>query len=194
MLLVIHDDIPISEEHPMESGHANGESGYNYFQPSMRYNHCYGCGTNNSNGLRINSRWDSSDPSVSICEFTPAAHHCAGPPDIVNGGIIASLIDCHAICSAAADGYRRAGREIDDDAGEPIIYATGSLQVSYKAPSRLDGVLTVRARIVDTADRRTKFEVTVQDGSGQVTAEGQVTAVQVPGAQWANPDGIFLND
>ena len=178
----------------MESGQANGESGDIFFQPSVRYNHCYGCGTNNSKGLRINSRWDSSDPSVSICEFTPEAHHCAGPPDIVNGGVIASLIDCHAICSAAADGYRRAGREIDDDAGEPIIYATGLLQVTFKAPSRLNGVLTVRARIVDTGDRRTKFEVTVQDGSGKVTAEGQVTAVLVPGAQWANPDGIFTND
>jgi acyl-coenzyme A thioesterase PaaI-like protein len=193
MLLVIHDDIPISKEHPMESGQANGESGDNYFQPLMRYNHCYGCGANNSNGLRIKSRWDPSDPSLAVCEFTPAAYHCAGPPDIVNGGIIASLIDCHAICSAAADGYRRAGRKIDDDAGDPIIYATGSLQVNYKTPTRLDGVLTIRASIVDTGPRRTKFEVTVQDISGQVTAEGQVTAVLVP-ITWSNPNGIFTND
>lgn len=126
---------------------------------------------------------------MSICEFTPSDHHSAYPPDVVNGGVIASVIDCHSICTSIEDGYRRAGREIGDD-GVPILYATGSLQVSYKAPTRLSGILTVRTTILETAPRRTQLEVTVMDNSGDVTAEGQVTAVVVPG-EWASPGGVF---
>lgn len=175
-----------------QTGQTGGKAPDAFFQSSMRHNHCFGCGEDNPEGLGIRSRWDPSDSSASICEFTPAPHHSAYPSDVVNGGVIASVIDCHAICTAIADAYRRAGREIGDD-GEPILYATGSLQVSYRAPTRLHGVLTARARIVETGDRRTRLEVTVADSSGQITADGEVTAVQVPGA-WAAPGGIFTGD
>ena len=158
----------------------------------MRYNHCFGCGEDNPGGVGIRTRWDRPGSTVSMWELAPAAHPFADPPDVVNGGVIASVIDCHAICTAIADAYRRAGREIGDD-GETILYATGSLTVSYKAPARLNGKLVARARIVEVSDRRTELEVTVTDDSGQITAEGTVTAVQVPGA-WANPSGIFTGD
>ncbi|MCH8102808.1 MAG: PaaI family thioesterase [Chloroflexi bacterium] len=173
----------------MQSRQAEKQSGDAFFQSSMRHNHCFGCGEDNPAGLGVRSSWDPDDPSAAICNFTPAAHHSAYPPDAVNGGVIASVIDCHAICTAMADAYRRAGREIGDD-GEVILYATGTLQVKYMAPTRLHGTLLARARIIEVDDRRTKLEVTVADSSGQVTAEGTVTAVRVPGA-WANSSGIF---
>lgn len=173
----------------MQPGPTGRKRGDASFQSLMRNNHCFGCGEDNSEGLGVRSRWDPDDSAASICEFTPASCHSAYPPDVVNGGVIAVVIDCHAICTAMADAYRRAGREIDDD-GEPILYATGSLQISYKAPARLHGNLLARARIVSVGDRRTELEVTVRDSSGQVTAEGTVTAVRVPGA-WADPAGIF---
>lgn len=173
----------------MQPGQEGDQSGGTFFQSLMRDNHCFGCGESNPQGLGIRSSWDPAESSASICEFTPAAHHSAYPPDVVNGGVIASVIDCHAICTAIADAYRRAGREIGDE-GEPILYATGSLQVSYKAPARLHGKLVARAVIVEAGDRRTDLKVTVTDSSGQITAEGAVTAVQVPGA-WANRSGIF---
>ncbi len=176
----------------MSSGHSQDKKSHGSFQSQMRGNHCYGCGKDNPGGLRIDSNWDPDDANVSICEFTPAAHHCAGPPDVVNGGIIASLIDCHAISTATADRFRREGRQIGDD-GDQIAYATASLEVSYKAPTRLKGQLTVRAEIVETKGRRTQFEVSVVDSSGSITAEGKVTAVQVPTA-WVKPDGIFPDD
>ncbi len=176
----------------MDSGHSGEENAAVFFQSSMRHNHCYGCGKDNPKGLRIRSTWDPEDSNASICEFTPADHHSAGPPDVVNGGIIASLIDCHAICTATAESYRRAGRQIGDD-GELIAYATGSLEVRYKAPSRLSGNLTVRAVIVEAAERRTQLQISVVDSSGTVTAEGKVTAVRVP-TSWNNPAGVFSDD
>jgi acyl-coenzyme A thioesterase PaaI-like protein len=183
---------PITEDFLMGTGQPDDNNIDLFFQTSMRFNHCFGCGADNPEGLGIRSSWDPSDSAASICEFTPAAHHSAYPPDVVNGGVIAAVIDCHAICTAMADGYRRADRDIGDD-GEPILYATGSLQISYKAPSRLSGDLTVRATIAEAADRRTELELTVVDSSGAVTAEAQVTAVKVPGA-WASPAGIFSGD
>lgn len=173
----------------MDSGRSREDNAPTSFQTAMRNNHCYGCGKDNPGGLRINSNWDPEDSNASICEFTPSAHHCAGPPDVVNGGIVASLIDCHAISTATADRFRREDRQIGDE-GDQFVYATGSLKVSYKAPSRLDGKLTVRAVIVTAVARRTELEVSVVDSSGTLTAEGTVTAVQVPAA-WAEPTGIF---
>lgn len=169
-----------------------GETAPVSFQATMRGNHCYGCGKDNPGGLRIDSIWDPEDSNASICEFTPSAHHCAGPPDVVNGGIIASLIDCHAISTATAERFRREGREIGDD-DDQFTYATASLQVRYKAPSRLKGKLTVRAVITDVGERRTQLKISVVDSSGEVTAEGDVTAVQVP-VEWSNPAGIFPED
>jgi acyl-coenzyme A thioesterase PaaI-like protein len=153
------------------------------FQAAMRGNHCYGCGKDNPGGLRINSYWDPENANASICEFTPAPYHCAGPPDVVNGGIIASLIDCHAISTATADWFRRV----------QVTYATASLEVNYRAPSRLNGNLRVRAEIIEAAGRRTEFTVSVMDSSGAVTAEGKVLAVRVP-TVWTDPAGIFRGD
>ena len=92
-----------------------------YFQPKMTGNHCFGCGAWNENGLRIMSYWDGED---SVCVFDPKTHHAAMPPDVMNGGIIAAVIDCHSVCTAIADAYRRVGREIGE--GPVLWYATGS--------------------------------------------------------------------
>jgi len=192
MIHVGYNHRPIVEGFSMGTGQPDENNANTFFQTSMRFNHCFGCGADNPESLGVRSSWDPSDSAASICEFTPAVHHSAYPPDVVNGGVIAAVIDCHAVCTAMADGHRRSGREIGDD-GEPILYATGSLQISYKAPSRLRGDLTVRATIVEAADRRTQLEVTVVDSSGEVTAEAQVTAVKVPGA-WAGPAGVFSGD
>jgi hypothetical protein len=98
---------------------ASGSS--RFFQQALSYNHCFGCGQDNEQGLRILSRWDDDDPELSVCDFEPQPHHSAYPVDVVYGGLIAGLIDCHSICTSIADGYRRAGRPIGD--GDIIMYA-----------------------------------------------------------------------
>jgi len=64
------------------------------FQELIQGNHCWGCGTLNPRGLQIKSYWSGEE---SVCKFQPQAHHMAGPPHVLNGGIIATVINCHGI-------------------------------------------------------------------------------------------------
>lgn len=145
------------------------------FQDRISGNHCYGCGPDNAGGLRIKSYWSGDNESV--CHFTPLPNHSAGPALYVNGGIIATLIDCHCVCTAIAKGYRLAGREVGQ--GEAIWFATGRLEVDYKYPVRIDREITLKAEIVEVAGKKTILRCVVLSGNA-VCAEGRVIAVRVP--------------
>ncbi len=146
------------------------------FQDCFPDIHCFGCGPHNENGLRIKSRW--SGPNESICRFTPAPHHSAGSKHYLNGGIIATLIDCHCVCTAMAEAYRRAGRSVGE--GAAIYYVTGALNVSYLAPTPIAGVLTVVATIEETTEKKTVLSCVVRSAGGEACARGEVVAVRVP--------------
>lgn len=148
------------------------------FQDQIPDNLCFGCGPGNVNGLRIKSVWASNGESV--CTYQPEPHHAAGPPQFVNGGIIATLIDCHAVCTAIAFAYESEGREIGSD--PPIWYATASLEVRYLKPTPIETPVEVRARVVDSDDRRTQLNCTLSS-RGNTCAEGEIVAVRVP-AEW----------
>ena len=61
------------------------------FQEHIAGNLCFGCGPGNPHGLQIKNQWDGAD---SVCTHQPQPHQAAGPAHIVNGGIIATLIEC----------------------------------------------------------------------------------------------------
>jgi len=159
-----------------------------FFQEALLYNHCFGCGQDNEHGLQILSRWDDEDPELSICDFEPLPRHSAYPIDVVYGGIIAGVVDCHSICTSIADAYRRAGRAIGN--GDVIMYATASLHVNYQKPTPISSPFRLVSRVVEATEKRTRIESTVFDESGTQTANGEVSAVLVPSA-WANPAGLF---
>ena len=147
------------------------------FQDQIPDNFCYGCGPGNPVGLRIRSIWAGNE---ALCVFQPAAYHSAGPRHILNGGIIATLIDCHAVCTAIAHAYRAENRAIGSV--PTIWYATASLAVRYLRPAPIDRLVAVRARVVETSPRRTTLECSLlADGVECVRAE--VVAVRVP-ATW----------
>jgi acyl-coenzyme A thioesterase PaaI-like protein len=147
------------------------------FQDQIPENFCYGCGPGNPVGLRIRSIWAGNE---ALCVFQPAAYHAAGPRHILNGGIIATLIDCHAVCTAIAHAYRAERRAIGS--APAIWYATASLAVHYLRPTPLDRLVTVRARVVETRLRRTTLACALSaDDVECVRAE--VVAVRVP-ATW----------
>ena len=95
----------------------------------------------------------------------------------MNGGIIGTIIDCHCICTAIADAYRRESRLMGT---EPAIwYATGALNVSYQSPSPIDEPVTLRARITETTDKRTNLSCTLTS-AGKQRATAELVAVRVP--------------
>ena len=153
------------------------------FQAQIKGNHCFGCGGENPHGLHIQSFWAEDDTAV--CHFSPQAHHCAAPTHFLNGGIIATVIDCHCICTAMADAYRRAGREIAE--GEAIWYATGHFSLEYLRPVSMNAEIVLKARVVDVDERNTVLECVVI-ANNKTAVKAKLTAVRVP-EQWMAAGG-----
>lgn len=158
-----------------------------HVQDGLFGNSCFGCGAWNEHGLRIKSRWVGE---VSVCEFTPAAHHAAMPHDIVNGGILAAVIDCHSVCTAIADAYRRAERFPGDGRRPLLWYATASLKVEYRKPTSIAGPFRVEARVVSVRGRGTKLTARLVDCRGEETCVADVLAVETPD-EWARAEGLL---
>ena len=148
------------------------------FQELMPRNHCWGCGADNPAGLGIRSRWLEPGRTAE-CGWTPRPEHMAGPTSVLNGGIVATLIDCHGICTAIANGYLLDDREIGS---EPVVWcATASLEVRYVAPVPLGALVTVTATIDKVDDRKT-WVACVLAADGRERAHATVLAVRVPPA------------
>ena len=144
------------------------------FQEQMEGNNCWGCGSLNEHGLRIKSYWSGDE---SVCTWEPRSYHSAGPPGILNGGIIASIADCHCICTAIATAYREENRKIGS---EPLSwYATGSLRITYRSPTPINGPVTLRAHIIERTDRKTTLGCSLVAGEKEC-ASAEVVAVRVP--------------
>jgi acyl-coenzyme A thioesterase PaaI-like protein len=142
--------------------------------------HCYGCGRLNPAGLKLTSRWDGDE---TVARFLPRPEHVA-VPGFVYGGLIASLIDCHAMGTASAAAEREAGREIG--AGPAPRFVTAALRVDFLAPTPLGPELEIRGRVKEIGERKTVVEATVT-AAGRVTARGEVVAVRMPATMARRP-------
>ena len=140
-------------------------------QGSVRY--CHGCGADNEKGLRIKSYWDGDE---AVATWKAQSHHCGGTRENLNGGIIASLIDCHSLNLAIARAYRDEQRPIGSD--PRIGYVTASLNVSYLKPTPLQETIELRARIDKIEGRKTWVRCTLS-AAGEVRAAGEVVGVRV---------------
>jgi acyl-coenzyme A thioesterase PaaI-like protein len=148
------------------------------FQDYMERNKCWGCGSGNEHGLHIKSYWSGDE---AICIWKPHEYHMAGPKNILNGGIIATLIDCHSICTAIAAAYRREGRGLDT---EPFIwYVTASLKVDYLRPTPISEPVTLKAHPKEVKERKTIIGCSLFS-EGIECARAEVIAVRVLVDKW----------
>jgi acyl-coenzyme A thioesterase PaaI-like protein len=144
--------------------------------------HCYGCGRLNAHGLQLKTRWDGDD---TVARFQPAPEHMA-LPGYVYGGLIASLIDCHAMGTAAAATLRADGRDVGDAPSPRFV--TAALRVDYLKPTPLGPELEIRARVRERTPRKVVIESTVSAG-GVITARGEAVAVPMPAAMAGSDRG-----
>ncbi len=135
--------------------------------------HCYGCGRLNESGLHVRTIWDGE---TTVARFTPRPEHIA-LPGFVYGGLIASLIDCHGIGTAAAALERTEGRETGDAPSPRFV--TASLQVDYLRPTPHGPELELRARPTAIGGRKITVDVELS-AAGVTTARGTVIAVRMP--------------
>jgi acyl-coenzyme A thioesterase PaaI-like protein len=122
-------------------------------QDQMIGNYCWGCGADNNAGLHLKSYWDGE---IAVAEWIPSDEYAAGPQHFLNGGIIATLLDCHGVCTAIASAYHREARDIGTD--PEIWHATTSMSVDYQRPVPIKSTVQLSGRVVAHEDRITTVE------------------------------------
>jgi acyl-coenzyme A thioesterase PaaI-like protein len=137
------------------------------------YAHCYGCGRLNEGGLQLKSHWDGEE---SVCHFTPKSYHTGGFPGSVYGGLIGSLMDCHAAATAAAARLREDGFSLGDQSLSRFV--TASLKVDFLRPTPMGKVLELRGRVKEIKVRKAIVVITLS-AEGKVCAQGEAVMVQL---------------
>ncbi len=134
---------------------------------------CYGCGPANSQGLRLKSRWDGEE---AVCTWTAQPHHCGGARNVVNGGVIATLLDCHSLNLAIARAYRDEQRPIGS--APRVFFVTASMNVNYRRPTPLGKPLDLRASVRKVEGRKTFLRCTLSC-ERKLCADADVLAVRI---------------
>jgi len=135
--------------------------------------HRFGCGRNNPSGHHLKS---FSEGDEVVAHFTPDNRQIS-LPGFVYGGLLASLADCHAMATAAADAEQAAGRALGS--GLVMRFVTASLRVDYLKPTPLGIELEIRGRVTERSEKKAIVSVTIST-AGTTTVRAEVVAVRLP--------------
>jgi acyl-coenzyme A thioesterase PaaI-like protein len=162
----------MSRPHPPTTAAATpdaaGQSLQERFAPAGR---CFGCGPANPVGLHVASRPSDDDPAILVARFVPLPEHEAFT-GVVNGGILGTLLDCHANWTAAWHLMRARG------ADRPPTTVTLDYAIRMRRPTPSDRPIELRAWVVESSDDRATVEAEISSGD-TVTATGRGTFVAV---------------
>jgi len=143
------------------------------FQDLGTVRHCFGCGADNGDGLQIKSHWDGDE---AVCVWQPRPHQCGGRKEIVYGGILASIMECHSVNLAIAHAYKREDRALGS--APRVFYVTAQLQVSYLLPTPMGEPLHLRAKLNKVEGRKSWVSCALS-AAGQVRAQAEILAIRV---------------
>jgi acyl-coenzyme A thioesterase PaaI-like protein len=130
---------------------------------------CFGCGPANPSGLRLKSHV-AGDAVVANWRPGPDMEAFAG---ILNGGIVAALLDCHSAWTAAHH------LMVADGLDWPPVVVTADLRVQFHRPTPSDLPLALRAHVLEATARRATVEATISaDGLERATATSVFIAVK----------------
>ena len=133
-----------------------------YF-PGMR---CFGCGPANEKGLRLKSF--AADDGLVVAEFTPWPEHDNGL-GYLNGGIIATLLDCHSAAAVVHEAHRQGWGALE---GASLPYVTAGLDVSYRRPAPLDATVRLVAELSEVSEPQMTSHVRLEwDGRTRAEAD-----------------------
>lgn len=104
---------------------------------------CYGCGADNSRGLRLKSYFVEGE---GVGTWRAGGHHCSYP-GFLNGGVACTLIDCHSAWTAFAAECHERGKVIEDASDVPTGW-TRAMHVEFLKPTPLDADVVLKAKVV----------------------------------------------
>ena len=134
---------------------------------------CFGCGPANEHGLRIESHEaeGAARPGELVAEWQPLPYHAAFQ-GVLNGGIIGTLLDCHANWTAAMHLMRERGLD------RPPGCVTADYAIHLRRPTPTDRPVHLRAWPVETDGDRVVVDGELRSG-GIITATCRGTFVAV---------------
>jgi len=138
------------------------------YSPDSR---CFGCGPANEHGLRIESHEVAGTAGALRAEWQPLPHHAAFD-NILNGGIIGTLLDCHANWTAAM-------RLMHDRAlAKPPGCVTADYSIRLRRPTPVDRPLLLRAWPVEVTGDKVVVDAEIAiDGIITAACRGTFVAV-----------------
>jgi len=124
-----------------------------------RENHCFGCGPENPEGLKLEFVIDTTDASaITASAIVTLTRRHEGPPGHIHGGIIATLLD---------EAMSKLNRPLN------LLAMTRSLSVDYLKPSPLYIPLRLVAKHVKLHGRKVLHTADLMLEDGTVLAHGE---------------------
>lgn len=124
---------------------------------------CFGCSPNNPFGLHMEFFREGEEI---VCRWDPGEHY-QGFPDVLHGGIQATMMD--------------------EIASRVVFVMLDTVGVTYQLNSRYrkpvlisKGMITLRARLVSQQKRIAEIEARLYDGEDKLCAESQVNYFILP--------------
>lgn len=138
--------------------------------------HCFGCGSENPNGLRLQFAYAGGQ--CVEARYVAAAHLC-GAPNVVHGGIQATLLDeaCGFACRTV----------FPNDPGLTIVTAEFSLR--YRRPVPTGVPLTLRGEVMRQEGRNIFIEASILDAEGESLTTSDARWVKLEPATSQRVDG-----
>ena len=130
---------------------------------------CFGCGPANDRGLRIRSFPATGDEVVA--DWSPEPWHEAFD-GVLNGGIIGTLLDCHANWTATHHLMKKRGTD------RPPTTVTQEYAVHFRRPTQSSGPVHLVGKVVESSDDRATVEARLE-ADGRTTATCRATFVAV---------------
>ena len=149
------DRIPLMAK----KGHGRGHS-TKYVR--LQKNHCFACGKNNSEGMRLKFSYDEEGDRF-VCRFR-LGKRFTGPPGHCHGGIIATILD-------EAMGKVNKLRH--------VVALTAQITVDYLKPVPLNKPLRVESRELKVRGRQHINMAEILNQSDEVLAQGRGTFIAI---------------
>jgi uncharacterized protein (TIGR00369 family) len=130
--------------------------------PLKSRNHCFGCGRDNPQSMRLKFKYDERRRSMT-CDFR-LSKRFSGPPGYCHGGIIATILD-------------EAMAKLNKPA--QIIALTAQMSVDYLKPVPLNKRLQVDAHETTVHGRRRIRSARIINQKGELLARGRGVFITV---------------
>jgi uncharacterized protein (TIGR00369 family) len=131
-------------------------------KPKPRKNHCFGCGRDNPEGMRLKFILDEAARRV-VCHFKLSRKY-TGPPGHAHGGIIATILD---EAMGKVNRFRN------------VLALTSAMDVRYLRPVPLGKLLTVTGYEQSVEGRKHVNVAEISNEQGQVLARSTGTFIAI---------------